>query len=80
MARDAAEAETMRDAVVKAGVQELIAEGGRIGRMHGYRGHFLHDHLAERGEPQPWRYDPAKHGDHGADLELLGPFVSHWTM
>ena len=75
-ARDAAEAETRRDAVVKAGVQEavsfvyrcwpavelaheLIAEG-RIGRVHGYRGHFLHDHLAERGEPQALALRPGE--------------------
>jgi predicted dehydrogenase len=33
-----------------------------LGTVHGYRGHFVHDHFADRGDADSWRLDPAKAG------------------
>lgn len=87
LARDYAEALAMQEAVRAAGVRATvcfvyrtwpatqvakdIVDSGRLGRVHGYRGHFLHDHFVAH-EPTAWRFDPARAGS-----GVIGDIGSH---
>lgn len=88
LARDAAEARAMGEAVSAAGVAATVCfmyrmwpatqvaraviERGDLGRIHGFRGKFVHDHLAERRDPSAWRLDPVRAGS-----GVVGDIGSH---
>ena len=88
LARDTAEAIRMRDAVRASGVHTAVCfvyrtwpatqaakaliDAGRLGKIHGYRGHFLHDHFTGRDDPAAWRLDPTKAGS-----GVIGDIGSH---
>ena len=88
LARDHAEAQSMLAAVRAAGVHatvcfvyrtwpatviaKAIIDSGRLGRIHGYRGRFLHDHVNDPVADQGWRVDPARAGS-----GVIGDIGSH---
>ena len=88
LANSVAEAEHMRDAVVKAGVVHMlchnyrrapavmlamqIIDEGRIGRIRHFRGTYLQDWIVDPEAPRVWRLEKAKAGS-GA----LGDIASH---
>ena len=88
LARDAAEAGSMLEAVQAAGVHAAVCfvyrtwpavttaktliDSGRLGRIHGYRGRFLHDHVNEPVDGLGWRVDPDRAGS-----AVVGDIGSH---
>jgi predicted dehydrogenase len=53
-------------------VAKAMLNSGRLGQIHGYRGHFLHDHFADRVSGDSWRLDPRKAGS-----GVIGDIGSH---
>ena len=49
-----------------------MIDSGRLGQIHGSRGHFLHDHFADRASGDSWRLDPRKAGS-----GVIGDIGSH---
>jgi predicted dehydrogenase len=96
MALDVGQAEEMLAAVRRAGVphmlchnyrrvpalalaRRLVAEG-RIGRIHHFRGLYLHDRLVDPQAPRTWRHDRAQAGggavtDFGSHMIDLARFL-----
>jgi predicted dehydrogenase len=88
LARDGAEARRMGDAVARAGVSATVwfmyrmwpatqvaktmIDRGDLGRIHGFRGRFLHDHVTGGRDPAAWRLDPAWAGS-----GVVGDIGSH---
>jgi len=88
LARDADEARAMGEAVAAAGVLATVCfmyrtwpatqvakamiERGDLGRIHGFRGRFLHDHVTGARDPAAWRLDPARAGS-----GVVGDIGSH---
>jgi predicted dehydrogenase len=88
LANSVADAQAMRDAVVKAGVIHMLChnyrrapavalakrwlEAGRIGEIRHYRGTYLQDWIVDPEFPRVWRLEKAKAGS-GA----LGDIASH---
>jgi predicted dehydrogenase len=88
LGRTAAEARTMRDAVVKAGVQHMVGfnyrvvpairyafelvHSGSLGTIYHFRARYLQDWLADPQSPHSWRLTKASAGS-GA----LGDLGSH---
>jgi predicted dehydrogenase len=88
LANTVADAERMRDAVVRARVPNAvchnyrrapavalakrIVESGRLGRLHHWRGTYLQDWIVDPAFPRVWRLEKAKAGS-GA----LGDIGSH---
>lgn len=78
LARTAAEAKTMLDAVKEAGVKHMVAfnyrrtpavalakkyiEEGRIGKILNFRGTYLQDWSADRNSPLSWRFQKERAG------------------
>ena len=88
LAPDLAAAEQMAADVQDAGVRatvcfvyrtwpatqlaKVMIDSGRLGTVHGYRGHFLHDHFADHDAQNSWRLDPTKSGS-----GVIGDIGSH---
>jgi len=88
LANTVADAARMRDAVLRAGVPnavchnyrrapavalaKLVIAGGRIGRIHHWRGTYLQDWIVDPAFPRVWRLQKA-HAGSGA----LGDLASH---
>lgn len=88
LARDAVEARRMGEAVAAAGVPAMVCfmyrtwpatqvaksmiDRGDLGRIHGFRGRFLHDHISGSRDPASWRLDPARAGS-----GVVGDIGSH---
>jgi len=88
LARNAAEARAMGEAVAAAGVRAAVCfmyrtwpatqvaktmiERGDLGHVHGFRGRFVHDHLGSDRDPAAWRLDPARAGS-----GVVGDIGSH---